>query len=403
MIQDSCPNCGGMETEGIYTVSNVPVHDSSLKKTRDEAIYSQKRDIRLAFCICCGFVFNSVFDPTLLKYDSDYEATQGFSPTFSSFHKRLARSLIRKHMLIDKTIVEIGCGNGDFLNLLCEMGNNTGYGFDPSFIEDRSPTKGNNDVFILKDLFSEQNAHGDGDFYCCKMTLEHIPDTCRFLSMIRQSIKNREAVVYFMLPDAEKIFRNLEFWDIYYEHCSYFTAGSLEYVFQLAGFEVLSIGREYDDQYLLIEARPDDTPEQVTPPEIDDLIKIVNHFQRYIEAHKTKWKSLIERFHVQNKKIILWGGSSRSVSFLTTLGVTVHKVPYVVDINPHKQGTYLPGNGQMIISPAQLAEIDWDLIIVMNPIYQKEIEAQLLDMQLLPKLLPVDFFNQKQEESTYQL
>ena len=38
-----------------------------------------------------------------------------------------------------------------------------------------------------------------------------------------------------------------------------FSAGSLARLFRASGFEVLDVSYEYDDQYLLIEARPSTT------------------------------------------------------------------------------------------------------------------------------------------------
>jgi hypothetical protein len=78
-----------------------------------------------------------------------------------------------------------------------------------------------------------------------------------FLGLVRESIGDRpEAVLLFELPDMGRILEERAFWDIYYEHCSYFTAGSLARAFGKAGFDVLDVYKVYDGQYLLIEARP---------------------------------------------------------------------------------------------------------------------------------------------------
>ncbi len=63
-------------------------------------------------------------------------------------------------------------------------------------------------------------------------------------------------MLLFELPDTTRILDECAFWDIYYEHCSYFTAGSLARLFRQAGFAVDDLYRVYDDQYLVIEARP---------------------------------------------------------------------------------------------------------------------------------------------------
>src|SRR3546814_3970481 len=88
------------------------------------------------------------------------------------------------------------------------------------------------------------------------MTLEHIADTRRFLRAVRRiASPDRGTVTFFQVPVVRRILAEGAFWDVYYEHCSYFSSTSLEYLFRTTGFDVLRIERGYDDQYLTIEAR----------------------------------------------------------------------------------------------------------------------------------------------------
>ena len=64
---------------------------------------------------------------------------------------------------------------------------------------------------------------------------------------------------------------------------------------------------------------------------------------------------------------------------MTSAGV----IDYVIDINPHKQGRYVPGTGQKVISPRELAAIRPQIVIAMNPLYTVEIERMIGDT--LPK------------------
>jgi hypothetical protein len=49
----------------------------------------------------------------------------------------------------------------------------------------------------------------------------------------------------------------------------------------------------------------------------------------------------------------------------------------VVDINPERQGQYLPATGQVVVSPQHLAEYRPDTLIITNPTYTNEIERQV--------------------------
>jgi len=385
LSQKTCPNCLEGEPEIFYEVHRVPVHSVLLMPTRQVAVTYPKGDIALAFCPECGFITNTQFDPTVHEYSGNYEETQGFSPTFRAFHKRLAESLIEKYELRNKKIVEIGCGKGEFLSLICELGGNQGIGFDPAFVAERNPAAKEVDITFIADFYSEKYAHVGADFFCCKMTLEHIPDTAHFIQTVRRAVGDRrDSIVFFQVPDARRVLRDLAFWDIYYEHCSYFSAGSLARVFREAGFEVLETWTDYDDQYLMISARP---AAEAQPPsdlerEAPKMMKEdIEYFVKQQAARIESWKHEISSLKEGGQRAVVWGSGSKGVAFLSALGGG-SEIEYVVDINPFRQGKFMAGTGQEIVSPLFLTEYKPDVAIAMNPIYQGEIQDDLKRMGL---------------------
>ena len=171
-VKIDCPSCGSQGLQVFYEVRQVPVHSVLLMSSRDMAVNYRKGDISLGFCRACSFVSNTAFDATVHEYSSKYEETQGFSPTFNVFHQELAQTLINEYFLRGKTIIEIGCGKGDFLNLICELGDNEGIGFDPAYLSERDSGAGNAKVRFIQDFYSEKYSSYESDFVCCKMTLE---------------------------------------------------------------------------------------------------------------------------------------------------------------------------------------------------------------------------------------
>ena len=141
-MNTTCPSCNHNTMSVFFEVSRVPVHSVLLLPTKKEAVEYTKGDIALAFCEGCGFISNVAFDSHLHEYSARYEETQGFSSTFSTFQHTLAQRLIDEYDLHKKTIIEIGCGKGEFLSLLCELGENTGVGFDPAYIPARNAKSG---------------------------------------------------------------------------------------------------------------------------------------------------------------------------------------------------------------------------------------------------------------------
>lgn len=391
MTSASCPSCGTPGMKIFHEAPGIPTNSCILMKTREEALAHPRGAIRLGFCEACGFIANLAFDPSLTEYSNRYEETQGFSPTFNAFHRALAERLIAHYDLHGKDIVEIGCGKGEFLMLLCELGNNRGVGFDPGVHQERIRGPAAERVRFVPDFYSEAHADVQGDLFACKMTLEHIGPTGAFIGTLRRAIGDRTGtLVFFQVPDTTRILADCAFEDIYYEHCSYFSPGSLARLFRRSGFEVLALSTEYQGQYLTIEARAAPEPLTQAPlPEEQDLERLrglVASFPERFAAKRAQWEARIRDAAAAGHRVVLWGSGSKAVSFTTTLDLG-DAVAYAVDINPYRHGHFLPGGGQEILAPEALTTYRPDLIVLMNAIYRDEVARDLERLGLAPEVV----------------
>jgi SAM-dependent methyltransferase len=376
----------------FYEARDVPVQSSLIVSSKQRAIKFPRGDIVLGFCEECGFISNIAFDPSKLDYTSVYEDQQCFSSTFDAFAQGLARHLVDKHNLHNKRILEIGCGKGDFLALLCELGHNHGVGIDPAYVEGRIHSEALGRLTFIRDFYSERYASYDGDMVCCRHTLEHIQHTNKFANSVRHAIGNHlDTFVFFEVPDVTRVLHELAFWDVYYEHCSYFSPGSLARLFRSCKFEVVDLRRDFDDQYLLIEAKPV-SQASGKAHELEESVKETARYVKYFAANcrdkLDQWKARLQQIHQKGRKVVVWGAGSKCVSFMTTLRVK-DEVQYVVDINPYLHGRFLPGVGQRIMPPEFLKKYKPDIALVMNPIYCEEIQHKLDSMGVATEVIPV--------------
>lgn len=388
----ACPSCGSEKGVPFYDSQQVPAHSSLLMSSFENALDYPRGDIRLSFCADCGFITNLDCDLSLQAYSPQHEESQHFSSFFSTFAEALAQRWIDQFDIRGKTILEIGCGKGDFLDLFCKLGDNRGIGIDPGCIPERLSAEASTRIELIQDYYSEKYSHLDADVICCRHTLEHILPTGQFIEMIRRTIGTRhDTLVVFELPDVTRVLRERAFWDIYYEHCSYFTAGSLGRLFRRQRFDVIDLRREYDEQYLTLVARPTEQPTASRFELEEDLEQTaddVRSFQAACPANVQDWRDRLGQLARDGRKVIAWGSGSKCVSFCTTLGVT-NELAYVVDINPYKHDKFLPGTGHRIVGPDFLLEDRPDVIVVMNPIYCDEIQRDLDTLGVSAELLPV--------------
>lgn len=386
-----CPSCAAEAMSVFHRVPAIPVHSTLNMKTEEVAVHYPRGSIALGFCRGCGFISNVEFDPALIQYSPQFEETQGFSPTFNAFARRQAAELIERYDLHSKDIIEIGCGKGQFLTLLCELGHNRGVGFDPAYVKDRDLSPARDRITFINDYYSEKYTHYQADFICCRMTLEHIPDVGNFVKMVRRSIGERDTLVFFQVPDVIRIVKDCCFEDIYYEHCSYFSGDSLAALFFRSGFDVLAVHRAYDGQYLTLEARPCGEGSKAPLPLDGDLEFLQSQVVTFAERLGSKaklWRSRFADFQASGKRVVLWGSGSKAVAFTTCLGLR-DEIGYTVDINPYRQGTYLPGTGHYIVPPAFLKDYRPHVVIIMNAVYLNEIREELDSLQLAPEILTV--------------
>lgn len=382
----TCPVCQGANVEIFVTIPAVPVHCNLLWDERAAALNAPLGDIELGYCCTCGHIHNVAFDPALMAYTQAYENSLHFSPRFQQYAEALARGLIDRHDLHGKDIVEIGAGQGDFLRLLCDLGGNRGWGFDPAYVPTAADAQDERLTFV-QDFYSEKYTAYAADLVACRHVLEHIEAPLPFMGVVRRAIGDRpDTAVFFEMPNVAYTLRALAIWDIIYEHCGYYSPHSLTCLFKRAGFRVLNTRETYAGQFLTIEALPAPAPAHMphaggcaAPGELEAMAQQVATFADEFRSKVDAWQTKLAAWTAAGKKVVAWGAGSKGNTFLNVLK-TAGQIEYIVDINPRKEGKYVVGTGQQIVPPAFLGDYRPDVVILMNPIYREEIERTVAEL-----------------------
>lgn len=390
---NGCPVCGSKAVEDFFQIPSIPVDAGACFQQQDDALKAPSGSINLAICHDCGYIGNRTFEYSRISFGTTYDISLDHSPVYQTFEKDTVAMLAEKHGLQHKSILEIGCGPSHFLQLLCKAGGNDGVGIDPSVPREGTEPCGSGKLTLIRDLYSEKHANFQADLVCCRQMFCLISDPLGFLKMVRRNIgTHHDTAVYFEVPSAEYQYDGPIQWNVFFEHASVFHETSLKRIFSNAGFIVRDCQPCYvDDQYIYIDAVPDpDYFERGSKePSADKafLEKISSFSDRYGKA-VVYWKKKLKELEAAGAKVAGWGAGGRGVFFMNMFD-TRNLIPYIVDINPKRQGAYLAGTGQKIVTPEYLCDYQPDVILVTHSTYVQEITAHVQRMGLKSEILSI--------------
>ena len=349
-----CKLCQNNNLSTIYTLSNIPIFQNKVYTTVSEALNIMTGNVELVMCSNCGFIFNADFDRKAMNYDAQYQNEQAHSLYFQKYLRELI-DLFREKKFHKMRIIEIGCGKGYFLEMLRKNDFDV-TGFDPAY-EGNSP-------YIVKDYYSGQYSHLNADLIVLRHTLEHIDDPLKFLHDIARAV-NYNAKIFIEVPSFEWIVEKRAFWDIFYEHCNYFTLKSMASLFQESEQGLL-----FNNQYMYLLADLNNLREQAAPAnatlpdfEASKIVESLRFYREFVQSHPGT---------------LVWGAGAKGATFVSLTDPNRDYISSIIDINPEKQGRYIAKTGHRIISPAQLAESAGGRnILVMNDNYYQEIQKEI--------------------------
>ena len=376
-----CPICSSDDLFTFLQRDRVPVHQNLLAHSRQAALEVPTGALTMCICRSCGFVFNSTFELKRMSYDARYDNTQTCSPEFTQYVNGLVTRLVDGLGVRGQTVVEVGCGKGDFIRRLVEYPNSgiTGIGFDPTYVGPESSHGGR--LRFERRFYDETAASVPADAVVCRHVIEHVPRPLDLLHSVRRAVGSRpNALICFETPSVEWILEKQVFWDFFYEHCSIFTPQSLTRAFAVTGFDVTSVSSVFGDQYMWLEAKPSSKTSDFSYNP-SSLVRLAERFAEGASRLKESWSAALDRAaamaHNGRSRIGVWGAGAKGVTFANLVDADASAVHCFIEVNPAKQGKYVPGTGHRIISPAEIENERLGSILVLNPNYFSEMNQYL--------------------------
>lgn len=334
----------------LYWASGLPILQNRTFATAEQAQASASADIVLVQDSQSGLIFNQAFDASKLSYDVDYQNEQAHSVQFQQ-HLNDVEAILARHFK-NKSLIEVGCGKGYFLEMLRGMGYAI-TGIDPSYEGDNPD--------VIKAPFSRELGMA-ADAIVLRHVLEHISNPVGFLAEIAAA--NQGGQIYIEVPCFDWIVEHSAWFDVFYEHVNYFRLADLRAMFGT----VHEAGHLFGGQYLYIVA--DLSTLRSTPAEVPQPLMLPENFTASLD----RAVQIIRGAPEQGSAI--WGASSKGVIYSLALQRAGVAVDRVVDINPTKQGRYLPLSGVRVSSPQEAMDTlpEGANLFVMNSNYFEEIK-----------------------------
>ena len=332
----------------LYERRDLPIFQNRMYSTVEEALASPRGDVRLVEDQRTGLIFNESFNSELMIYDTAYQNEQAVSLVFQQHLEQVAAIIIET--MGTRNLIEVGCGKGFFLELLADRGVEI-TGFDPAY-------EGTNKLIRQEYFQAGTGLHSDG--LILRHVLEHIPDPFSFLSQLRDA-NGGNGYIYIEVPCFDWICEHRAWFDVFYEHVNYFRLRDFHSMFA----NVASSGRIFGGQYLYVVA----DLASLRQPTIDQSNR-ANMPADFTDGLNRVWK------HGSSASAV-WGGASKGVIFSLLAQREGKLIDAVIDINPAKQGRFLPLTGLQVQSPEKaLKELPTgSAIYVMNRNYIEEIKS----------------------------
>lgn len=383
-----CPICGADHAAPIVQRAQTPALMNRLYASQSEARSAPRGELDIRTCTRCGFAWNRTFEPDLVCYDGDYENDQTHSAAFLAHVKARAEDVVAavpEGEPID--YLEIGCGQGGFIGEVAKTAAGrlrSAEGFDPAWRG--ADAAGPNGSRIHKVYFTTDSSHllaHAPNVVATRHTIEHVPDPIGFLSAIRAALgPDSRARIFIETPCIAWILKNEAMQDLFYEHCSIFTADAMRYAMEKSGFGAIEVRHVFGGQYLWATGEAGAPVDSPSLPNTD--------FAQLGTAgpeFTAKWSDAV-RTARRSGTVAIWGAGAKGVTLALLTDPQAEMLDCAIDVNPGKQGLHLAGSGLQVLSPSAAAERKPNTVFVMNPIYLDEIrsimQAQGLDADLIP-------------------
>lgn len=357
MDKMKCNVCGSQ----MHVLDLLEEHESEVTKVYSKPNCSKSVDITFYQCPACthGQIGNVIDKEYYQKYELIHNTdntgvTGAYTPTLLDYYDKRFEEL-SQYASDNDSILDIGCGPGILLKKAMKYFKK-GIGVEPSEVQTKYGTE-QLDIKIINAFFdtSIDIPNKSIDAFICTQVIEHLENVREVVSVAFQKLKE-DGIGFIEVPNGQKIINEDRYYDIFPEHVNYYTVLSLTTLLVKAGFEIIKIGEEFDENFIAAYVKKGSA---------------YKGFTKNISYHEECMNRLTGQYH----DIAVWGAGTKARSFILLMKENPPK--YIFDSNPLIQGGYLCNSNVKIQKPDKDKINECEAVIIFATSYKIEIERTL--------------------------
>lgn len=298
-----------------------------------------------------------------VSYFRDVIRAVSVSSDIKKFKTSQFQEWVKKNNLIDKNYIEVGCGTGDYLDLMKNIGMKKVYGLEHSNKNiSKCKLKGLN---VTEGFLDSELSRPNGfpfDAFGIFSFMEHWPEPKESLNLLWDLLAN-DAYGLIEVPNFEMIRKKGLFTEFTVDHIFYFDKDSLSHLLYASGFEIISMKTIWHNYILSVEVK------KRVPLNVDS-------FKEKFSSLNLKLNEYINQF--KGKKIVVWGAGHQSLTVISLSGI-FNSIDYIVDSAKFKQNKYTPGTNIKIEPPQHLEKEHPDVLIIIAAGYSDEVKNTVIE------------------------
>lgn len=346
--------------------------------------------LRALVCGKCFLVQLEQFE-TPQQIFSDYAYFSSYSKSWLEHSRRYTAQMVERLALDEHSkVVELASNDGYLLQYFRERGISV-LGVEPAAnVAAVAEQKG---IETVVDFFGEQlarslAAESSADLLLGNNVLAHVPDLNDFVAGMKALLKP-EGVITMEFPHLMRLIEENQWDTIYHEHFSYFSFLTVSAVFEAHGLRLFDVqelpthggslrvfGAHAEDHGKLESDAARELRERERTAGYERLETYLGYGSR-VEQDKRQILRFLIDLKEQGSRIVGYGAPAKGNTLLNYCGVGRDFVDYTCDLNPHKQGHFLPGSHIPIRSPEQIREDRPDVVLILPWNLKDEIVEQL--------------------------